>query len=420
MRAVSKTAPKAVPQALSSRTILWWAVGLAVVASGAVTLLWVFLGDGDPASARRLDALRTAASLVVGAGGAAALLLAARRQRYVELDLEQKDHDANERRVTELYGKAADQLGSDKAPVRLAGVYALERLAQDEPRHRQTVVNLLCAYLRMPYTPPADPADEGAAQEQLVRMTVQDVLESHLRPQEPGRFWPDIDLTLSSTKLEFFWFRGCRVRRANFRHTRFLEITAFRDSEFTESADFHRAVFAGTADLRRTAFGPRRANFRDTTFDGDVDFGAEPAAGREVDLAGGRPPHASGPRAGGTNRRTIPAGSRWSPTSPLRRPLDRDAVRVERDGRRVTGGRLLHRGRVGGDGTGQGHGQCRVRRRDRDRRPRPAQRQHLPQERLERRRCRDVGRTRDGRRRGQIRLDRREHVRDRPVAVEHP
>ena len=41
--------------------------------------------------------------------------------------------DATERRVTELYTKAADQLGSDKAPVRLAGLYALERLAQDNP-----------------------------------------------------------------------------------------------------------------------------------------------------------------------------------------------------------------------------------------------------------------------------------------------
>ena len=108
-------------RALSSRTIVAWSVGLAVGAVVAVTALWVFLGGDDPADARRLDAIRTASSLALGAGGAAALLLAARRQRYVELDLEQKEHDANERRVTELSGKAADQLGNDKAPVRLAG-----------------------------------------------------------------------------------------------------------------------------------------------------------------------------------------------------------------------------------------------------------------------------------------------------------
>jgi hypothetical protein len=63
-------------------------------------------------------------------------------------------HDATERRITDLYTKAADQLGSDKAPVRLAGLYALERLAQDNPEHQQTIVNLVCAYLRMPYRPP--------------------------------------------------------------------------------------------------------------------------------------------------------------------------------------------------------------------------------------------------------------------------
>ena len=309
---------RAVSKALSSRTIVWWAVGLAVTAAVAVTLLWLFLGGGDQASAHRLDALRTAASLVLGAGGAAALLLAARRQRYVELDLEQKEHDANERRVTELYGKAADQLGSDKAPVRLAGVYALERLAQDQPRHRQTVVNLLCAYLRMPYTPPESPADTENAQEQLVRMTVQDVLEAHLRPADQDRFWPDIELTITGTTLEFFWFRECRVRRASFRHTTFREIAAFRDSEFTESADFHRTRFDGTADLRRVAFGPRRANFRNTTFAGDVDFGDEPGAGRNVDLTDAT--------ASATADRGWPAGWRDEPS-----PDEPDQVRVTPD-----------------------------------------------------------------------------------------
>lgn len=258
-----------------------WSVGLGLTAVVAVGLLWIFLGTGDPADARRLDAVRTAASLVIGAGGAAALLLAARRQRYVELDLEQKEHDADERRVTELYGKAADQLGSDKAPVRLAGVYALERLAQDHPQHRQTIANLLCAYLRMPYTPPERPDSE-----QLVRGAVQGVFESHLQPAHPDRFWPDIDLTLTGAVLEYFWFRNCRARDASFRYVTFHQIAAFRDSTFTGRADFHRCVFTGTADLRRTAFGPNRVLFTDARFGGSVDFGAEPAEARTVVLTG--------------------------------------------------------------------------------------------------------------------------------------
>jgi hypothetical protein len=270
----------AVSRALSSRTIVVWAVGLVVAAAVAVTLLWVFLGGDDPADARRLDAIRTASSLVLGAGGAAALLLAARRQRYVELDLEQKEHDANERRLTELYGKAADQLGSDKAPVRLAAVYALERLAQDEPRHRQTVVNLLCAYLRMPYEPGDSPE---ARQESQVRDALRDVLETHLQPAVQDRFWPDIDLKLNGAVLEYFWFRDCEAREVNFRFAVFHEIAAFRGSRFTGRAYFQGARFTGTADLRRIAF--ERGSFHNVQFEGDVDFGDEPA-GRRVYLTG--------------------------------------------------------------------------------------------------------------------------------------
>ena len=264
-------------RALSSRTIVGWSVGLVVAAVVAVVLLWVFLGGDDPGDVRRLDAVRTASSLVIGAGGAAALLLAARRQRYVELDLEQKEHDANERRVTELYGKAADQLGSDKAPVRLAGVYALERLAQDQAAHRQTIVNVLCAYLRMPH-------DAADVEERLVREVVQGVLESHLRPADADRFWPGMDVTFAGATLAFFWFRDCEVREANFTNVTFTEIVALRGSRVTGRAYFTGARFTGTADLRRVAVS--RATFRDAYFGGDTDFGDEPPGGRTVDLTG--------------------------------------------------------------------------------------------------------------------------------------
>ena len=99
---------------------------------------------GPFSSARRVSTALTAAA---GTGGAAALLLAFRRQRHTEhasletrhaavADRAQREaqardatEDARERRVTELYGRALDQLGSERAPVRLGGLYALERLA---------------------------------------------------------------------------------------------------------------------------------------------------------------------------------------------------------------------------------------------------------------------------------------------------
>lgn len=154
--------------------------GVALLLGAAVlVLLWRWIdglpfADTEKRASAHIEALKVASGIVIGGGGLFALYLAARRQRTQELELEvrrielaQRDRvqvhaeqvaddarqDAVERRVTDLYTKAADQLGSDKAPVRLAGLYALERLGQGNPDHRQTVIDVVCAYLRMPYTP---------------------------------------------------------------------------------------------------------------------------------------------------------------------------------------------------------------------------------------------------------------------------
>jgi hypothetical protein len=158
-------------------------------------------------------------------------MLAVRRQHHQEVATSLTDLDATERRITELYTKAVEQLGSDKAPVRLGGLYALERLAQDNPAHRQTIVNVICAYLRMPFSPTtpvsklepeATEAPEGVAaktetntaalsdtwhQERRVRLTAQRILAEHLRDDRAkdkrstdppsARFWPNIRLDLS-------------------------------------------------------------------------------------------------------------------------------------------------------------------------------------------------------------------------------
>jgi hypothetical protein len=50
------------------------------------------------------------------------------------------ERDAREQRITELYTRAVDQLGNEKAPVRLGDLHALERLAQNTPEQRQTIV----------------------------------------------------------------------------------------------------------------------------------------------------------------------------------------------------------------------------------------------------------------------------------------
>ncbi|EFL10843.1 MULTISPECIES: pentapeptide repeat-containing protein [Actinomycetes] len=263
---------------LSTRTIAWWGTGIVLLAAVAAALLLWLLGGGTPADSSRLDALRTASSIVVGTGGAAALLLAARRQRSAELDLEQKDHDATERRITDMYGKAADQLGSDKAPVRLAGLYALERLAQSHADQRQTIVNVLCAYLRMPL--------DGTAEEVQVRKAAQRILMLHLRPgggEEPnGSYWPDIDLDFSGAHLVELTLTYCRIRSIVCHETTFTGKSTFCCTEFRTKADFTDAVFTERADFRGAVIGGERDAFRGAQFEQHAEF----ADDAKVRLAG--------------------------------------------------------------------------------------------------------------------------------------
>ena len=152
----ASTAPSSALPVLKWR---WIAVTAAVVAVFMAGLLWLFLvWSGHPDAPVRIDAVKTAFGVGAGIGGVFALWLATRRQRVLELQLAETtrvagvtERDLEERRVTELYTKAVEQLGNDKAPVRLGGLYALERLGQDNPKQRQTIGDVLCAYLRMPF-----------------------------------------------------------------------------------------------------------------------------------------------------------------------------------------------------------------------------------------------------------------------------
>jgi hypothetical protein len=87
--------------------------------------------------------------------------LAAQREQLDRTLEEQRTRTLNERFAT-----AAGQLGDDKPPaVRLAGVYAMAGLADDWKQNRQTCVDVLCAYLRMPYEP--DPGQDARGSEWL-------------------------------------------------------------------------------------------------------------------------------------------------------------------------------------------------------------------------------------------------------------
>ncbi|MBP2340266.1 hypothetical protein JOF41_006444 [Saccharothrix coeruleofusca] len=315
---------------LSGWVVLTAAISVLGVAVLVLAVMWDWsavpgLGAKDAASTR-LETVKFAASVAVAGGGFFALYLAARRQRTQELELAQRhaefDHserDATERRVTELYTKAVEQLGSDKAVVRQGGLYALERVAQDNPTHRQTVINVICAYLRSPYTPPPDrpitrrtgllrslrgtpaarvaaatasarrislnpptpsPTEEESRQEREVRLTAQRILAAHLRPnldEDTGqavnpRYWGEgYDLDLTGSTLIDFNMTGCHVNTASFRGATFTGNALFHDATFTRDALFDDATFTRNAWFHRATF-TRNAEFNDATFTGDAEF----------------------------------------------------------------------------------------------------------------------------------------------------
>jgi hypothetical protein len=56
---------------------------------------------------------------------------------------------SREGQITERFTRAIDQLGSDKADIRLGGIYTLERIAKNSPADRQTVQSVLAALVRV-------------------------------------------------------------------------------------------------------------------------------------------------------------------------------------------------------------------------------------------------------------------------------
>ncbi|MEV0197365.1 pentapeptide repeat-containing protein [Nonomuraea sp. NPDC050691] len=316
--------PARPPELRPPRSMWWWALPTALLIGVAAwgTTAWLLqdldkLPVAEQVSAR-IEAVRTALAAAAGVGAGVTLLLAVRWQRHLELAAAHTAHDAAERRVTELYTKAAEQLGNDQAPVRLAGLYALERLAQDTPALRQTIVDVICAYLRMPYTPasgrteapesavpraavagistpPAVPSvGRDPREERQVRLTAQRILAAHLRytvspPRSrwrPSRaqpnplHWPGIRLDLTGATLIDLDLSCCRIGDAQFDGATFHGVARFDETAFTSAAWFSKANFTGAAWFAKTTFATivwfnkaifdSAARFDEVGFNGDV------------------------------------------------------------------------------------------------------------------------------------------------------
>ncbi|MEU1693447.1 pentapeptide repeat-containing protein [Streptomyces hirsutus] len=197
----------------------------AVLVAGGVFYGLVYLLDFQEIdTTAKLDAktLFDLVKLSFGVGAGAGALVAYRRQRVDEAGA----HREATRLHTERFGQAVEQLGSDSPAVRLGGIHALTGLADDAPDDslRQTCIDVLCAYLRLPFTPDPgdlpDPLPDGTSPTEErrdahqdkkdryralreVRHTILRLIGDHYRlPQGTHRSWQGCDLDLTGVTID--------------------------------------------------------------------------------------------------------------------------------------------------------------------------------------------------------------------------
>ncbi|WP_067673143.1 pentapeptide repeat-containing protein [Nocardia miyunensis] len=254
----------------------------AVLAAGSYWALHGLIATSS-AQAAPIDVTKLALTVVAGVGGIVALVVAYRRQR----DLEQG-------RFVERFGAAAAQLGDSDVAVRLAGVYALAGVADESAGlRRQQCIDVLCAYLRLPYTsdvgandmtkeilkyPASEPAGpekerhfEYRHNDREVRATIVRMIADHLR-FDAEYSWSASDFDLRTANLENADFTAARFGgSARFEGATFYGTALFAEATFAEDARFGRASFRDAAQFGHATFAGK-ALFEDATFASAAQF----------------------------------------------------------------------------------------------------------------------------------------------------
>ena len=233
----------------------------------------------------------------------------------------------------ERYTKAVEQLGDEKAPIRMGGVYTLVGLVdewledesiekyEDRLKEGQVIVNNLCAYIRSPFTltshynelsnPTPTPkgiykdkkeefyADKATLDSEAdVRLGIIKEIHDRLQgPEEntPGT-WSDfeydfsgsvffypVDLSKSyykkpinfsgSTYEGWAYFSDSTYQAlAYFRGSTYEGEAAFGDSTYEGEANFNDSTYQGWAYFRGSTY-EGKANFSSSTYQGKANFG---------------------------------------------------------------------------------------------------------------------------------------------------
>ena len=248
--------------------------------------------------------------------------------KVLEEQIRQFDENAFKERKAERrerYTKAVEQLGDEKAPIRMGGVYTLVGLVdewleeeslekyEDRLKEGQVIINNLCAYIRSPFTLATrydeldkdSPTPDGVYKdnqqefytdkaefkaEKDVRLSI--IKEIHDRIQDPDKntpgAWSDFEYDFSGST--FFYpvdltksyytkpvnFSGSIYQdEADFRGSTYKGDADFRGSTYQDWTDFSDSIYKedvifSTSDLRSTYEG--EAYFSNSSYEGEAYF----------------------------------------------------------------------------------------------------------------------------------------------------
>ncbi|WP_371777712.1 pentapeptide repeat-containing protein [Streptomyces sp. NBC_01438] len=204
------------------------AAGLVVLGTGFVLLPGVVvdhdLAGASVAAQDRLKAVNDVRTTLLQVVGGLVVLFGA-YATWRQLRVSQDGLRATqEGYVTDRFSRAVDQLGSDKLDVRIGGLHALWRIAEQSARDREAIISIQAAYLRthLPW-PPAGPESPAAdvpineiapletrAADAQVALTALGVLCRH-REQS----WVNLSITdLRRADCDGLWFPEVNFDRA--------------------------------------------------------------------------------------------------------------------------------------------------------------------------------------------------------------
>jgi uncharacterized protein YjbI with pentapeptide repeats len=284
--------------AVAGLALLWWVALVLLHHPGLAPSKTITVKDS-------VGVAQLVFASVAGAGALVALVMAYRRQRVAEVatvvDKERWEataaHDRT-RLLNERFTAIATQLGDGQPAVLLAGVHAMAGLADDWEENRQTCVDVLCAYLRLPYDPDpgedATPADRAAYRaNREVRHTIIRLIRDHLLPDADAAVsWQGLNLDFTGVVFDGGDFAGARFSDGivRFGGASFVsgEVSFGRARFSGGTVDFGGAGFSGgTVDFVFAGFSGSKVNFGRAKFSGSkVNFGRAEFSGAEVIFSG--------------------------------------------------------------------------------------------------------------------------------------